>query len=513
MTLYESFKACAEKNPNKTAIIFYGGKIKFKKLLELVNKAASRLKEYVGVDDVATLCMPNSPSAAIAFYALSKLGAIVNLAHPLIKKESLKQNMVKTGSKLLLTYDLYDGKDEFDCPTLVSYSGYFMHPAASAYYKIANRKKIGKIGKNKFERFSYPELTETYKPSKAAVYLPSGGTTEEPKTIMHCDDALNCLCDKTEFFLGEPIESYRAMYSVLPIFHGFGLCMNMHICMTKGYTNVMAMKFSPAFMTMAIKKYGINVLTGVPAMYAKLLAYDKFRKTDLSTVKDCFVGGDSVPDELVERFNEALSKGGSKSKLYVGYGLTETVAVSAVSTARHYKKGSSGYPLPDAKLCITDGTKKLAPGEVGELCVRTPQMMLGYLGSTESPIKRLDGEDWLFTGDICYLDSEGYLFFKQRAKHMIKVSGVPVFPSEVESVVNGIDGVKNAAAIGIPDPIKGEVVKLFVEKKDGVDEAELIARITAQCKERLIVYAQPKQIVIGPLPLNLIGKVDRKQLK
>ena len=139
--------------------------------------------------------------------------------------------------------------------------------------------------------------------------------------------------------------------------------------------------------------------------------------------------------------------------------------------------------------------------------------MLGYYGTDEKPIKKLEGEDWLFTGDICYLDSDGYLFFKQRAKNMIKVSGVPVFPSEIEGVVTKVAGVKNAAAIGIPDEAKGEVVKLFVEKEEGVDDNELTERITEQCKEKLIVYAQPRQIVIGPLPLNPIGKVDRKQLK
>ncbi len=511
MTLYESFKSCAEKYPQKTAVVFYGGRIKFRKLLELVNRAASGLKNYVKKDDIVTLCVPNSPSAAIALYALNKLGAIVNLVHPLIKKDSLLSCMKKVDSKLLITYDQYDG--EVDCKTLVSDSSYFMNLPSKIYYKLKFGKK-SKIDKNKiFENlFRFPELKETEKPTKAAVFLPSGGSTGEPKIIMHSDEAFNKLASLVDYFLAESVSNYTAMYSVLPIFHGFGLCMNLHICMTQGLTNVMTLRFNAKSMAKAIKKENVNILTGVPAMFNKLLACDKFLKSDLSSIKDCFVGGDYASEELIDRFNEALKKGGSKGKLYAGYGLAETIAVCAVTNARHERKGSIGYPIPCAELCITDGSKKLAADEVGELCVRSPIMMLGYY-ETDGPIKKLEGEDWLFTGDVCYLDADGYLYFKQRKKNMIKVSGVPVFPSEIESVILKIEGVKNAAAIGIPDSIKGEVVKLFVEKADTADENELLKKINAVCKEKLIVYAIPKQIVFMPLPLNMIGKVDRKSLK
>lgn len=514
MTMYESFKACAEANPDKTAIVFYGRRISFKELLLCVDKAAMGLSKLVKKDDVVTLCVPNSPSAAVALYAVNKLGAIANLTHPLIKKANLIDSMTKVGSKLLIAYDQYESKNDIDCIKYVSDSSYFMSGFARLYYKHAFKKKIGKYDKSlTFEKLlNNSPLTVTERQSGAAIFLPSGGTTGEPKIIMHSNEAFNGLCSHIDFFLSDRANS-KAMYSVLPIFHGFGLCMNMHICMTNGLTNVMTLKFNPKSMTKAIVKEKINILTGVPAMFNKLLGYDGFLKADLSSIKDCFVGGDSVPDELVERFNEVLSKGGSSAKLHIGYGLTETVTVCAVTTSRFDKSGSAGYPIPDTEMCITDGQKKLAPGEVGELCIRTPLLMLGYYGTDEKPIKKLEGEDWLFTGDICYLDSDGYLFFKQRAKNMIKVSGVPVFPSEIEGVVTKVAGVKNAAAIGIPDEAKGEVVKLFVEKEEGIDDNELTERITEHCKEKLIVYAQPRQIVIGPLPLNPIGKVDRKQLK
>lgn len=515
MTLYESFEACAKNNLQKTAMVFYGSRIKFGELLEYVNRAASGLKDHIKKDDIVTLCVPNSPSAAIALYAINKLGAIANLVHPFIKKDSLVECMNKVGSKLLITYDQFDGKNDMGCEILISDSGYFMNGISKAYYKTAYRRRIGKYDKRKkFENLlEFPELETTEHPTKASVFLPSGGSTGEPKVIMHSDESFNRLCGYTDFFLSEPIQNYKAMYSVLPIFHGFGLCMNMHICMINAVTNVMTLKFNAKSMAKAIKKEEVNILTGVPAMYNKLLACKQFQNADLSSIKDCFVGGDYAPEELVDNFNAALKRGGSKGKLYVGYGLAETIAVCAVTTSKHDRRGSAGYPLPDTELCVTDGEKKLAPGEVGELCVRSPIMMLGYYDSDESPIRKLEGEDWLFTGDVCYIDADGYLYFKQRKKNMIKVSGVPIFPSEIEGVVSKIDGVVLAAAIGVPDAKKGEVVKLFVQKADNVDEKTLLKRIETECNEKLIVYAIPKQIEFCKIPLNLIGKVDRKQLK
>lgn len=513
MTLYESFELCAKANSSKTAIIFYGKRITFGKLLSYVNKAAFALQRYAKKDDVVTICMPNSPSAAIAFYAVNKLGAIANLVHPLIKKDSLVSCINKVNSKLLITYDQSECKNEIEGNVLISSSCAFMPPIARAYYLSAFKKKIGKIDKSKvFENLlCAPELDGSWTPSKAAVYMPSGGTTGEPKIIMHEDRVFNELCDHIDFFLSEPTQNYKAMYSVLPIFHGFGLCMNLHMCMTKGITSVMTLKFNAKSMAKAIKKHKVNVFTGVPAMFNKLLSCKQFVNSDLSSVKDCFVGGDSAPDELVDRFNRTLEVGGSKAKLYVGYGLTETVTVCAVTTASHYKKGSAGYPLPNTELCVTDGEKILNAGEVGELCIRSPLLMLGYYGTDEKPVRQLCGKDWLFTGDICYLDSDGYMYFKQRAKNMIKVNGVPVFPSEIENVVAKISGVKNAAAIGVADADKGEVVKLFVEKGDASEE-ELTLLIKNECKAKLTPYAQPVYIEYCILPLNAIGKVDRKSL-
>lgn len=519
-TLYSQMKKSAIQNANKTAIVFYGKKYTFSQILELVDRAAAGL-EQMGVKsgDVVTLCVPNTPSAQIAFYAINRIGAINNLVHPFISAPQLNKVMSLTGSKLLIAYDLFLSekvKDiSKDITILCTKTSYFMGPAAKAVFFTKNRKKLCYKGKTFESLYSYePLLTPYYqfKENEPAVYLPSGGTSGIPKTIVHNNRVFNELCSHAQFFLSEPIENYKAMYSVLPVFHGFGLCMNMHMCALYGVKNVMSTKFNPKSMAKAIKKEKINILTGVPAMYAKLLKCKQFLRADLSSIKDCFVGGDSVSNKLVEEFNAVLEKGGSKSKLYIGYGLTETVTVCTVTCKNHYKPESIGYPLPNTKIAIVKDGKKLPPGEIGEICLKTPLLMLHYLGEPFCPIKEVEGEKWLFTGDLGYLDVDGFLYFKQRIKNMIKVSGVPVYPSEIEKVVEGIEGVIRCAAIGVPDDKTGEIVKLFVESKTK-DKESLKQNIIKACELNLLPYAVPRIIEIREsLPLNTIGKVDRNKL-
>lgn len=324
----------------------------------------------------------------------------------------------------------------------------------------------------------------------------------------------NRLCAKAEEFLSEPIGNYRALYNVLPIFHGFGLCINMHMCTLMRRTNIMCIKFSPKMSARQIVKGKANILTGVPTMFLKLLGEKAFTGADLSNIKDVYVGGDSVPQQLIDDFNEALEKGGSSARMYVGYGLTETVTVCLVNTLAHHRENSIGYPLSGTRVRIVKDGKDLPAGEVGEIWLHTDQFMLGYLHGNGSPFEEEDGVRWLKTGDYGWLDEDGYLYFKQRIKNMIKVSGVPVYPSEIEAAAQGVKGVRKACAVGIPDAVKGQVVRLFVEPSPGADRADLSVRITEECRRVLIAYAVPKEIVFEDrLPVNLIGKIDRSELE
>ena len=517
-SMYEALLYNISGSTVRTAVSFYGKKYTFDEVFRLIDTLADNLAaEFsIGKGDTVTLCIPNSPAALFCFYAANKLGAAVNLVHPFIPPETLRESVRRTGSKLALVYDVYRcGRADFGVPTLVSDSAYYMGGAGKLYYRLTQKRAAFGEPFEKYlkDRKNPRRPAAKFAPGAAAVYLASGGTTGEPKIIAHDNAVFNRLCAKAEEFLSEPIDRYTALYNVLPIFHGFGLCINMHMCMLMRRTNIMCIRFDAKMSAAQIVRGKANILTGVPTMYRKLLGEKAFTEADLSHIRDVYVGGDSVPQPLIDEFNAVLRRGGSSARMYVGYGLTETVTVCLVNTLRHHRENSIGYPLSGTRVKIFKEGKELPAGEVGEIYLDSDQFMLGYLGEEHSPFVELDGVKWLKTGDYGWLDEDGFLYFKQRIKNMIKVSGVPVYPSEIESAAMSVAAVQKACAVGIPDPVRGQVVRLFVEAP-GADPEACRADILEACRRSLIAYAVPREIVFEEhLPVNLIGKIDRKKLE
>lgn len=517
-SMYMSIRAHALEHERQTAVVFYGRRISRSRMLKLIDRLAGGLEDKgLRHGDIVTACMPNSPQAAILLYALNKLGVIVNLVHPLSPPSQLLDSANATSSKLIVTYDVWLGKfgDKFDTdiPIVTSHSGAMMDLIHRVGYLRLQRGKLSDRGDRleRLMRHAPSAITHEFTPDEPAIFLPSGGSTGKPKIIMLSNEAFNGLCRHAQFFLSKPISNYRAMYSVLPIFHGFGLCMNLHMCMVQGITNVMTLKFNPEDMAKAIEREKVDILTGVPTMYSKLLGCKRFCTAKLGSIKDCFIGGDNAPVALIEQFNELLRQRGSSAQTYVGYGLTETVTVCAVNTRKHYEIGSIGYPLPDTRIRIVKDGIEMPTGEVGEIVISTPLIMRGYFGTDESPVREWQGEKWLFTGDYGYMSQGGFIYFKQRMKNMIKVSGVPVFPSEVEAVAESVEGVVYAAAVGKLDEMRGETVRLYIEARG--DHAKIHSEIMQLAKDKLLTYAVPSEIIfVDRMPLTAIGKIDRKQL-
>lgn len=521
-SLYSVLKNTCEQYPNRKAMTFYGRRIKFHKLLSYVDCFAYKLKYYYNINkgDVVTVCMPNAPSATIALYAVNKIGAICNLVHPFVPVEQLRRECNRTNTKLLIIYDVYTLKNDchqLDGSILLSDCGYFMGKLAKLYFHRTNKgikynffKSLEKCFVGYYEKFAEYQFDQ----NEDAIYLPSGGTTGQPKIIRHSVQSFNQLCSYAQFYMSKPVPEYKAMYSVLPIFHGFGLCMNTHMCIMFGMNNVMSIKFNAKHMARSIIKEKVGVLTGVPTMYARLLREKAFYKGNLSSLVECFVGGDTLSTQLANEFDTVLKRQGSQGKLLAGYGLTETIAVCAVNRINDNREQSIGHAVPNAEFLIVKDGKILPCGEVGEILVHSPVMMLGYFGDEQSSIKPFNGKDYLYTGDYGYLDSDGYLYFKQRLKNIIKVNGMTVFPNEIEEVVSSIDGVKNCVAIAMPDIKRGQSVKLCVELIDNSHKDNIVQAIKQQCAKQLIVYAQPREIVVlDSMPLSQLGKVDRLLLE
>lgn len=520
-TLYDVLHDTATRYPKRCAVVFYGKRLSYRQLLHHVDVFASNLvKMGIKAGDVVTICLPNSPSATVAFYAVNKVGAVCNLLHPYVPLNQMLDNVNETKTKLLIIYDVYtlkNGDVKCDVPVLMSSTSYFMGFVAGIYFRATN-KNIHYEKYNKLEKFfcgDYDDF-EPYKfgDREQAVFLPSGGTTGDSKIIKHFCNSFNVLCQSAQDFLQDDVSQYTSMYSVLPIFHGFGLCMNMHMCVTNAVKNVMCIKFNAKHMARAISREKVNILTGVPTMYTRVLKERLFRRGNLSSLKECFVGGDSAPKTLIDDFNAVLQRQGSKARLLEGYGLAETIAACALNTVHNHKDGSLGRAICGCTIEIVEKGRILPSGSLGEIAVSGPLLMLGYFDNSSSPFIEIDGKTYLLTGDYGWKDEDGFVYFKQRIKNVVNVNGVLVFPSEIEGVVNEIEGVSSCVAIGIPDANRGESVKLFVQVSSGYNGNSVLEDVKTALKQKVIVYAMPKEVVlVDSLPTNLIGKVDRRKLQ
>lgn len=545
LTMSESLAEIVQKQPEEKALSYYGQDLSYVELQNKINictraLTASGVKE----GDVLALCLPNLPAAVIAYYAANQLGCVCNMIHPLSPSRLVAKHLKETNSCFLFVADiavnklrplLEDLKDSKKIKEIVVCGMADDAPAwKRPFFKIQLRKNkpdkkllSGTCSWNEFLKKGattreIPARSKNHK--SVSAYLHSGGTTADPKAIMLSDYNFNAIAYQGLQMLGYslfgPAQFGKSMITVLPLFHGFGLCIGMHTCLINGIKVYLLPRFSAKAIADLFKKNRANYLCGVPTLYEALLKSDHMQNVDLSCLEAAFCGGDSLTPELKSRFDSFLSERGSKSKLREGYGLTETVTVCSVMPKQHQDKNGIGLPLANIKMKIIDSdTRQTLPaGQVGEICVSGPSTMKGYLNDPEATARAVvmhdDGLDWVETGDIGYQDKEGFFHFKGRLKRTLKVSGVPVFPKEIEELISGLEQVRYVAAIGIPHAYKMTVVKVFIVPHEEADLKQLEKDIIQLCESSLMVHAIPQEIEFREsLPQTLIGKIDVKLLE
>ena len=537
LTQYAAYKEAAKRTPNQLAIYYEGKRITFKALLKRIDKMADILYNVLGVrkNDVIVIAQPNIPETIVLYYAVNKIGACSNLIHPFTPFNQVKAIMDKTRTKYAFLFEQRIAKEveryrniadkifvtriEDDLPL---FKKMFYH----IFMNFRIRHKLGKLPERfKFDGFKYTyQLKPTKKPVKEAeldknrcsVLLHSGSTTGKPKTICLSDYAFNFIAWHSDSFMALPREdlSKHRMLSVLPSFHGFGLCMTMHAPLVNSFSSILVPKFETDKVVKAMNHTKFTCICGVPTIYEKLLSEPKFvNNKNLKHIHCCFCGGDSMSQSLEERFNAAMDKAGSKCRLFQGYGLTEAIAVNCVNTFAAHKSGSLGKAMPESDFKIVDEqNKEVKRGEIGEIIVKSGALMLGYYKDEEGTKNCLiDG--YLHTGDLGYMDEDDFIFFKQRKKRVVKVSGVAVFPSEVEQLIESIPEVSYCAAIHIPDKKLLNAIKVFVVAKY-FDETAMKEKILETCRKYLIRWSVPVEIEFrDKLPLTMLGKVDFRTLQ
>jgi len=533
-TMYELVAQTAQRFGDNTALVYVGRRITYRSLLADIDRCADALLAHgVRTGDSVTLSMPNVPNAIVLFYALNRIGARAVMTHPLSSPDELAHYLNETGSRWAVTMDMFYGRfrdilDQTGVERLLicQFSDYLTQ-AKKLGFILTKGRKIDPVPTTdprivnwqQFIKAGSPQpYARTRQPSETDVVLFSGGTSALPKGIGLSSANFNALAGAmtaiTDFRPG------NSVLAILPVFHGFGLGLCIHTPLTTGAFAILVPEFSARIYIDNLIRYSPSFIAGVPTLFQALLADEKFAKVSFEHLRGAYSGGDSLTSDLKARFDAAIAAQGSTVELMEGYGLTECVTACTVSPAHQYRENSIGVPIPGMRVMIADASGSEVPyGTDGEICVTGPTLMQGYLndpGATASTLREhSDGRVWLHTGDIGAMDADGYLYFKGRSKRIIKVSGVSVYPAQVEQVLEAHPRVRRACVIGMPDEYQMSSVKAFVVPIEGVAADErLHDDLIAHCRKHLMRWAVPRSIEFrDELPTTLVGKIAYTQLE
>ena len=512
------------------ALTFMGKTTTYTRLAEEIDKVA-RCFYALGVrpGQRVLVCLPNVPQAVFCLYGLNRIGAVPAMVHPLSAVSELAFYMKEADCDIAVTLDQFYAKflevkkmrpvkklivcrvsDEL--PWLLSIG-----------QKLMTERKFPKVqGADDLTWATFMQLGETVKEDYVypkdyrteAVVLFSGGTTGTTKGILLSDLNFNALAQQTAAMANEEVH-HSKMLAAMPVFHGFGLGVCIHTLMFIGGTSILVPRFNVKSYAQLIRKTQPNFIAGVPTLFEAITRNRYLDGADLSCLRGVFSGGDSRTIELKKKFDAFLKDHNARIRVREGYGTTECVTACCLTPYNKEKEGSIGIPFPDTyfQICRPGSCEELPYGEEGEICLTGPSMMLGYIGHEEENKQTMrthaDGHVWLHTGDLGMMDSEGFVYFRQRIKRMIVTSGYNVYPSQLENIIEAHPAVQRSCVIGVKDPLKMQRVKAFVVLKDGFPQDEATREsILQHCRGHIAKYALPSEIVFrDSLPTTLVGKV------
>lgn len=535
ISIYEMLRKSNLVVSKNKALNYYGKTITYQELFHKINQAANAFKSQgIRQGDVVTICMPNTPEALIAFYAINKIGAIANMIHPLSGEQEIKEYLISTHSVMLIMIDICYEKvkniiKETDVyKTIVTSATDSMNFLLNFGYQITQGYKVKKPKRSEeyvywkdFIRkgLNYHDTKEvTVTKDTPAVILHSGGTTGSPKGIVLSNGNFNALSEQAKVMFKD-LNAGEKVLAIMPIFHGFGLGVSINAPLVLGCEVILIPQFNAKKFDKLLEKYKPNILFGVPTLYEALIN-SKNDRLNLSNLKYIISGGDSLSASLERRINVYLANHHAKITVAQGYGMTESLAAVALAHGKANKSGSIGIPMPNNYIKIVKpGTQdEVSYGEDGEICISGPTVMLGYLDNEKETNEMLqihkDGMIWLHTGDMGMMDEDGVIYYRQRIKRMIISSGYNVYPAHVEQVIEEHPAVMKCTVIGIPHPYKIEVPKAYIVLKNGYNPLTVRKSIKEHCKKNLASYAIPYEFEYRKsLPKTLIGKVDFKKLQ
>ena len=535
ISMYDMVENIREKHGSFIAYDFMGRAVTYNKFAEEIDTCAKALMmQGIKKGDAVTICLPNVPQAIIMFYAINKIGAIASMVHPLSAENEILFYLNESKSKIALTlsqfynkFEAIKGKTPVE-KVVVAKIEEALPPVKGFLYKF-----IGKEPKvvddpwviswgdflNSSKNFNGKIATST-KGDDAAAILFSGGTTGTSKGILLTNLNFNALAMQTAAASG-CFEAGDIMLSIMPVFHGFGLGIGIHTMLAFGGKCVLVPQIKIDEFSNLFKKYRPNYMAGVPTLFEAMMRNEDMKNADLSCLKGMFSGGDSLSIELKKKVDAFLKERGAKIQVREGYGTTECVTASCLTPPDYYREGSIGIPYPDTfyKIVVPNTHDEAPVREMGEICITGPTLMKEYINNPKETAQTLqvhdDGLTYLHTGDLGYMDEDGFIYFVQRLKRMIVTSGYNVYPSQIENVIDSHEAVMYSTVIGVKDDYRMHRIKAFVVLKPGYSPTDEIKEsIKAICEKSIAKYALPREYEFREeLPKTLVGKVAYRELE
>ena len=516
---------------NKTAIVFYGRKMKHKELHELSLRFATALHDLgVKKGDRVAILLPNCPQYIIAYFGILRLGAVASPMSPLYSPREIKHQINDSESKIIVCLDLlYENVEKVWEETglqhaiITSIEEYL--PKMGRFFSRTKGGTLSVEIRQRPEILLFQDLIKKYPPKPPKVEINSkedlaalpytGGTTGVPKGAMLTH--YNIAAIQEEMYRFFP-DMYRAeeerTIALLPFYHIYGQAVIMMTGPIRGGLGILFAKPDLEDIIVAMEKYDVTLFYGVPTLYKYFLDVKRARRFNWKRLKYIFCGADTLHKEVRDDWMRFIGK-----EIREGYGLTETTAVTHTNPPDRNKPGSFGVPLPNTHVAIInpDTQEFLPPGEEGELVTSAPQVMKGYWKkpkANKESFMKAGGRVWFRTGDIARMDEEGYFYFVERTKDMIKYKGYSVFAHEIEEVLYNHPKVKEAAVIGVPDPDVGERVKAIVVPDTDYRGKLTVEEVTEWCEKNLAHYKVPKIVEFrGEIPKTDAFKIDHKKLR
>lgn len=539
MKVYSYLKETNKHRLHHTAIYYYGAKIKVKTLISKIDEVADAFAALgIKQGDVVSLLSASTPESIMVFYALNKIGATLNAIDPRLDANSITRMITSSGSRMLIAIDMSyplvakihnNIKQEH---IVIQTAATSLPPVKKLALKIATSSRIpyghgGIMSWDTFIKGAKDGLAQEadYDGNATAAITYTGGTTGFPKGVMLTNDSINA----TAFnFIHAGIihEGGDRFLGIMPIFSSYGLCCGIHMPLTIDTELALIPRFYPLKMGEYIRKYKPNHMIATPAFYEILIDSKEVKGMDLSKLYTLGSGGDSMNEGLEAKLDAFMKEHNMKYPLCQGYGMSEVSAAATFCVNDRYKRKSVGIPCLTTTVAIFDPEtgEELGYNEEGEVCMTGPSMMKGYFNNQEETdhVKRLhdDGQYWIHSGDIGYVDEDGFVYIKGRVKRMItRFDGHKVFPITIESFIAEHPAVHSCSVIAVDDRerMQGQYPMAVIELNANIPSSqrdEICKEIYNSCQEHLEQRGRPVAIMcVDEVPLTPMGKNDYRKLE